>query len=223
MPPLGVGRAGSVISPAPSPSPSPSRRSPPRSMATRTPARTCTAGRARTLWRRRGSRCGAAPGSHCRVAAVVVRVAGAAATQAALCPLCVQSSGQRAPDHLDHLGDGTRVCPVRLTTPLMTPPPLSFGFPPPPQIASLIGADPKEIVFTSGAPESNNLAIKGIAGFYKDKKRHVITTQTEHKCVLDSCRCGPGPWCGRFGARGASPAVQAAWDSAARHRLWYMM
>ncbi|KAI8463346.1 MAG: cysteine desulfurase [Monoraphidium minutum] len=56
------------------------------------------------------------------------------------------------------------------------------------QVASLIGADPKEIVFTSGATESNNLAVKGVAGFYKEKKRHVITTQTEHKCVLDSCR-----------------------------------
>ena len=56
------------------------------------------------------------------------------------------------------------------------------------QVAALIGADPKEIVFTSGATESNNLAIKGVAGFYRDKKRHIVTTQTEHKCVLDSCR-----------------------------------
>jgi cysteine sulfinate desulfinase/cysteine desulfurase-like protein len=56
------------------------------------------------------------------------------------------------------------------------------------EVASLVGADPKEIVFTSGATESNNMAIKGIAGFYKEKKKHVITTQTEHKCVLDSCR-----------------------------------
>jgi cysteine desulfurase len=56
------------------------------------------------------------------------------------------------------------------------------------QVASLIGADPKEIIFTSGATESNNMAIKGVAKFYKDKKKHVITTQTEHKCVLDSCR-----------------------------------
>lgn len=55
------------------------------------------------------------------------------------------------------------------------------------QVADLIGADPKEIIFTSGATEANNLAIKGIAGFYKDKK-HIITTQTDHKCVLDSCR-----------------------------------
>ena len=56
------------------------------------------------------------------------------------------------------------------------------------QVASLIGADPKEIIFTSGATESNNLAIKGVANFYAAKKRHVITTQTDHKCVLDSCR-----------------------------------
>ncbi len=56
------------------------------------------------------------------------------------------------------------------------------------QIASLINADAKEIVFTSGATESNNLAIKGVAQFYKDKKNHIITCVTEHKCVLDSCR-----------------------------------
>lgn len=56
------------------------------------------------------------------------------------------------------------------------------------QVADLIGADPKEIVFTSGATESNNISVKGVARFYKSKKKHVITTQTEHKCVLDSCR-----------------------------------
>lgn len=74
-------------------------------------------------------------------------------------------------------------------------------------IADLIGADPKDIVFTSGATESNNMSIKGVARFHKEKKRHIITTQTvsqstmtfqldlihdilkqEHKCVLDSCR-----------------------------------
>ena len=47
------------------------------------------------------------------------------------------------------------------------------------QVASLVGADPKEIIFTSGATESNNMSIKGVANFYKDKKRHIITTQTE--------------------------------------------
>lgn len=55
-------------------------------------------------------------------------------------------------------------------------------------VADLIGADPKDIIFTSGATESNNLSIKGVAHFHKEKKRHIITTQTEHKCVLDSCR-----------------------------------
>ncbi len=55
-------------------------------------------------------------------------------------------------------------------------------------IAELIGGTQKDIVFTSGATESNNLAIKGVARFNKAKKRHIITTQTEHKCVLDSCR-----------------------------------
>ncbi|KAI6699408.1 hypothetical protein NL676_013732 [Syzygium grande] len=56
------------------------------------------------------------------------------------------------------------------------------------QVASLVGASPKEIVFTSGATESNNVSVKGVMHFYRDKKRHVVTTQTEHKCVLDSCR-----------------------------------
>ena len=57
------------------------------------------------------------------------------------------------------------------------------------QVAALIGADPKEIIFTSGATESNNIALKGVPHFYKvSGKKHVITTQTEHKCVLDSCR-----------------------------------
>ncbi|XP_075428668.1 cysteine desulfurase isoform X2 [Ascaphus truei] len=56
------------------------------------------------------------------------------------------------------------------------------------QVASLIGADPREIIFTSGATESNNIALKGVGRFYKSRKKHIITTQTEHKCVLDSCR-----------------------------------
>lgn len=56
------------------------------------------------------------------------------------------------------------------------------------QVARLIGANPKEIVFTSGATESNNLALKGVLDFYKETKNHIVTTVTEHKCVLDTCR-----------------------------------
>ncbi|MBY0432029.1 MAG: IscS subfamily cysteine desulfurase, partial [Rhodospirillales bacterium] len=56
------------------------------------------------------------------------------------------------------------------------------------RIASIIKADAKEVIFTSGATESNNLALKGVAHFYKEKKDHVISVVTEHKCVLDSCR-----------------------------------
>jgi cysteine desulfurase len=56
------------------------------------------------------------------------------------------------------------------------------------QVASIIGADEKEVIFTSGATESNNLAIKGVAEFYGAKKNEIVTTVTEHKCVLDTCR-----------------------------------
>ena len=56
------------------------------------------------------------------------------------------------------------------------------------EVADLIHADPREIVWTSGATESNNLAIKGAAHFYESKGRHLVTVKTEHKCVLDSMR-----------------------------------
>jgi cysteine desulfurase len=56
------------------------------------------------------------------------------------------------------------------------------------QVADLIGADPREIVWTSGATESNNLAIKGAAHFYKTKGKHLVTVKTEHKAVLDTMR-----------------------------------
>lgn len=55
-------------------------------------------------------------------------------------------------------------------------------------VAALVNADPKEIIFTSGATESDNLAIKGAAHFYKKQGKHIITCKTEHKAVLDTCR-----------------------------------
>jgi len=56
------------------------------------------------------------------------------------------------------------------------------------QVANLVNCDPREIVWTSGATESDNLAIKGVARFYKEKGNHIITSKIEHKAVLDSCR-----------------------------------
>ena len=56
------------------------------------------------------------------------------------------------------------------------------------QVAALVNADPREIIWTSGATESDNLALKGAAHFYKKKGRHIVTCKTEHKAVLDSCR-----------------------------------
>ncbi|MGB5202102.1 MAG: IscS subfamily cysteine desulfurase [Sedimenticolaceae bacterium] len=55
-------------------------------------------------------------------------------------------------------------------------------------VAALVGADPKEIIWTSGATESDNLAIKGAAHFYRKQGQHIVTLKTEHKAVLDSCR-----------------------------------
>ena len=56
------------------------------------------------------------------------------------------------------------------------------------QVAALIGADSREVIWTSGATESNNLAIKGAAHFHKGRGRHIVTVKTEHKAVLDTCR-----------------------------------
>lgn len=110
-------------------------------------------------------------------------------------------------------------CPLRAraSSPPRRPRTLPGCTPAPQQVANMIGANPREIIFTSvraalerrgqgagpwrgrrevltlwppaqGATESNNMAVKGIANFYRGRKNHVITTQTEHKCVLDSCR-----------------------------------
>src|SRR5271169_2321951 len=57
-----------------------------------------------------------------------------------------------------------------------------------PYFADLFGATEKEVVFTSGATESNNLAIKGVAEMYAEKGNHIITAATEHKAVLDTCK-----------------------------------
>jgi cysteine desulfurase len=56
------------------------------------------------------------------------------------------------------------------------------------EVARLVNADPKEIVWTSGATESNNLALKGAAQFYAGKGKHLVTVKTEHKAILDTCR-----------------------------------
>ena len=56
------------------------------------------------------------------------------------------------------------------------------------QVANLISASSKEIIFTSGATESNNMVLKGISKFYGSKKKHIVTVITEHKCILDTCR-----------------------------------
>ncbi|MEO5966613.1 MAG: aminotransferase class V-fold PLP-dependent enzyme, partial [Candidatus Limnocylindrales bacterium] len=56
------------------------------------------------------------------------------------------------------------------------------------KVAKVIGAKAKEIIFTSGATESNNLALRGVVEFYKEKGNHIITATTEHKAILDTCK-----------------------------------
>src|SRR6476619_4123687 len=56
------------------------------------------------------------------------------------------------------------------------------------QVADLIGANAKEVIFTSGATESDNLAIKGVAEMYREKGNHIVTAVTEHKAVIDTCK-----------------------------------
>ena len=56
------------------------------------------------------------------------------------------------------------------------------------QVASVLQADPSEIIWTSGATESNNLALKGVAHLYQRKGKHILTVKTEHKSVLDTCQ-----------------------------------
>ena len=56
------------------------------------------------------------------------------------------------------------------------------------QIAETVGADPREIVFTSGATEADNLALKGAAHFYSGRGKHIVTSKIEHKAILDTCR-----------------------------------
>src|SRR5947199_10511502 len=73
------------------------------------------------------------------------------------------------------------------------------------RVAKLIGATTKEIIFTSGGTESDNLAIKGVAEMYKEKGNHIITAVTEHKAVLDSCKRLE-----KNGYRVTYPAVQKA-------------
>src|SRR5439155_22435127 len=74
------------------------------------------------------------------------------------------------------------------------------------RVAALVGADPREVVFTSGATESDNLAVKGVAGLYRRHGDHLVTVQTEHRAVLDPCRRLE-----RAGLRVTYPPVDEFW------------
>ena len=74
-------------------------------------------------------------------------------------------------------------------------------------MADLLNCDPREIVWTSGATESDNLAIKGVAQFYKSKGKHIVTSKIEHKAVLDTCRHS-----GTGRLRGHVPRARHRWD-----------
>src|SRR5262249_8126720 len=84
------------------------------------------------------------------------------------------------------------------------------------QVAELIGGEPREIVFTSGATESNNLALRGVAGMYRTQGNHIITAVTEHKAILDPCKRLQREGCeitffpvDRFGCVSAKQVAQA--------------
>ena len=85
------------------------------------------------------------------------------------------------------------------------------------RIAKLVGATTKEIIFTSGATESDNLAIKGVAEMYREKGNHIITAVTEHKAVLDTCKRLGKVWLSRHLSAGAERRPDRPRRPEARH------